>query len=68
MASSKDKDLKVIEMFRSNNFYNWKKKIKLLIASFDLWDIIDESKILKTYMLISIKNKSTNVMKRRLLD
>lgn len=44
MASSKGEGLRVIEKFRGDNFYHWKKKMELLLASLDLWDIVDESK------------------------
>lgn len=43
MASSEGEGLRVIEKFRGNNFYHWKVKMELLLASLDLWDIVDES-------------------------
>lgn len=44
MASSEGEGLRVIENLRGENFYHWKIKIELLLASLDLWNIVDESK------------------------
>lgn len=45
MALSEGETLRVIKKFRGHNFYHWKKKMKLLFTSLDLWDIVDESEV-----------------------
>lgn len=44
MVASEGEGLRVIEKFKGGNFYHWKKKMEHLLASLDLWDIVDESK------------------------
>ncbi|OAE20919.1 hypothetical protein AXG93_3256s1660 [Marchantia polymorpha subsp. ruderalis] len=44
MASFEDKSAKTIDKFHGERFNLWKFKIEMLLASMDLWDIIDGSK------------------------
>lgn len=44
MDLSDNEDLKMIEKFKGENFYYWKKKMEIFLTSLELWDIVDESK------------------------
>ena len=41
MSSFESMVAKVIDMFNIGNFYLWKFKIKMLLASMDFWDIVN---------------------------
>ncbi len=43
MASLEGESARVIDKFHGGNFNLWKFKIEMLLASMDLWDIVDES-------------------------
>ena len=40
MASSEGEGLRVIQMFRGENFHQWKVRMELALAALDLWDIV----------------------------
>ena len=44
MKSFKSEAAKIVHKFYEKNFYLWRFKIKILLASIDLWDIVDGSK------------------------
>ena len=43
MASSDNEGLRVVDKFNGENFSLWKFKMEMVLASCDLWDIVDES-------------------------
>ena len=43
MASSDNEGLSVVDKFNGENFSLWKFKMEMVLASRDLWDIVDES-------------------------
>ena len=43
MASSDNEGLRVVDKFNGKNFSLWKFKMEMVLASCDLWDIVDES-------------------------
>ena len=43
MASSDNEGLRVGHKFNGENFSLWKFKMEMVLASCDLWDIVDES-------------------------
>jgi hypothetical protein len=59
MTSFESKATRIIDKFNGRKFNLWKFKIKILLASMDLWDIVDgceepppsnaDSKMLKEY-------------------
>jgi hypothetical protein len=44
MASFEGKSAKVIDKFNGENFNLWKFKMEMVLASVDLWEIVDRSK------------------------
>ena len=44
MTSIKNEATRIIGKFNGGKFHDWKFKIKMLMASMDLWDIVDKSK------------------------
>lgn len=43
MASFEGESARVIDKFNGQNFNFWKFKMEMVLASMDLWDIVDES-------------------------
>ena len=43
MASSDNETLRVVDKFNGENFSLWKFKMKMVLASKDLWDIVNGS-------------------------
>ena len=52
MTSFESKAARIIDKFNGENFNLWKFKIKMLLASMDLWDIVDGSEKLHLPMRI----------------
>lgn len=44
MTSFEGENLKIVEKFKGDNFHLRKAKMELLLATLDLWDIVDETK------------------------
>lgn len=69
MTSFEGESSKIVDKFRSDNFYHWKAKMELLSASLDLQKIVDEREETPS-LEASIKEKKDfkNVKRRHLLQ
>jgi hypothetical protein len=69
MASFEGENVRVIEKFNGENFNLWKFKMEMVLASMDLWEIVDEfeeaplsnadPKVIKEYQRCAKKAMST---------
>jgi hypothetical protein len=65
MALFEGESTRVIDKFNGENFNLWKFKMEMVLASMDLWEIVDGSKRLHHPMRTPKSSRSINGARRR---